>query len=146
MLERRAAGAGELVRGAYVLGDFGGTDGADPELLLIGSGSEVQLAVGAAAALAGAGRRVRVVSMPSWELFEAQDAGYRAAVLPPAVGARLAVEAGRTLGWERYVGAGGRVLGIDRFGASAPQAVIAEQLGFTVERVVREAQALLAGD
>jgi transketolase len=147
VLERAHGSAAALARGAYVIGDYGtAADHAGdalPELLLIGSGSEVGLLVGAAEVLAGRGHRVRVVSMPSWELFESQDETYRRQVLPPAVRARVAVEAATTLGWQRYVGDGGLVIGIDRFGASAPHAEIAKQLGFTVERVVEAASTLL---
>ena len=129
-----------LRRGAYVLADaVGGT----PDLVLIGTGSEVALVLAAQAELARAGVRTRVVSMPSWELFEAEPPEYRDAVLPPAGTRRLAVEAGATLGWERWVGAGGAVIGLDRFGASAPGEVVLRELGFTTERVVARARALL---
>jgi transketolase len=129
-----------LARGAYVLAD---APGGAPDVILIGTGSEVSLVVQAHAALAKAGARARVVSMPSWELFESQPAAYREAVLPRAVRPRLAVEAGVTLGWERWVGDGGAVLGIDRFGASAPGEVVLRELGFTVDNVVARARALL---
>ena len=97
----------------------------------------------AQAALARDGIRARVVSMPSWELFEAEPPEYREAVLPRAVTRRLAVEAGATFGWERWVGAGGAVIGLDRFGASAPGEVVLRELGFTTEHVVARARALL---
>jgi transketolase len=106
-----------------------------PELILMGSGSEVHLLVEAAARLAAEGIAARVVSFPSWELFEAAPEAYRQAVLPPAVTARLAVEAASPFGWERYAGPEGRILGLDRFGASAPAKVLAREFGFTVERV-----------
>jgi transketolase len=126
--------------GAYVLSE---AKAGAPGLVLIATGSEVHLALGAQAALAQRGVAVRVVSMPSWELFDEQDAAYRTAVLPPGV-PRLAVEAGSPLGWDRYVGAGGRVLGLSRFGASGPGPVVYEQLGFSVERLLEAATGLLA--
>ena len=139
--DRRTVGLAEgLRRGAYVLAD---PPQGVPELILIGTGSEVALVTLAQAELARAGVRARVVSMPSWELFEAEPAEYRDAVLPPAIGARLAVEAGATFGWERWVGASGAVIGIDRFGASAPGEVNFRELGFTAERVVARARTLL---
>ncbi|MBU0514035.1 MAG: transketolase, partial [Proteobacteria bacterium] len=130
---------GGLARGGYVLVE--GT--ARPDLILIASGSEVHLALAAADQLAEQGRRVRVVSLPCFELFEAQPKTYRDDVLPPTVTARLAIEAGVTLGWERYVGESGDVLGLDRFGASAPGGVVFQNLGFTVDNVVARALALL---
>ena len=139
--DRRTVGLAEgLRRGAYVLAD---PPQGVPELILIGTGSEVALVTLAQAELARAGVRARVVSMPSWELFEAEPAEYRDAVLPPAIGARLAVEAGATFGWERWVGAGGAVIGIDRYGASAPGEVNFRELGFTAERVAARARSLL---
>ena len=139
--DRRTVGPAEgLRRGAYVLAD---PPQGVPELILIGTGSEVALVTLAQAELARAGVRARVVSMPSWELFEAEPAEYRDAVLPPAIGARLAVEAGATFGWERWVGASGAVIGIDRFGASAPGEVNFRELGFTAERVLARARTLL---
>ena len=137
------ASAEGLRRGAYILLD---ADGHRPDLILIGTGSEVALAVEARALLAGRGIHARVVSMPSWELFEAQPEAYRDEVLRPDVPARLAVEAGSPLGWERYVGPLGGVLGIrNRFGASAPYEVLAGQYGFTPEDVAAQAEALLQG-
>jgi len=135
----RSASTGGLHRGAYVLRDSDGT----PELILIASGSEVGLIVEAAEVLRGEGVGVRLVSMPSWELFAEQSQAYRDEVLPPSVTKRLAVEAGVTLGWERYVGTEGRILGLDHFGASAPGNVVMEKLGFTVENVLTHARALL---
>jgi transketolase len=132
--------ASGLRRGAYVLVDP--TDG-QPEVILIASGSEVALCVEAYEKLSEAGVRARVVSFPSWELYEQQPQSYRDAVLPPHVKRRLAVEAAHPLGWERYTGCEGRVLGIDRFGASAPYQRIAQEFGFTVEEVVRVALGLL---
>jgi transketolase len=143
VLDRQVhAAADGLRRGAYVLAD---APGGRPELIVIATGSEVALAVAAQAALARDGVTARVVSMPSWELFAAQPAAYRDAVLPPAVRRRLAVEAGASFGWERWVGPEGAILGIDRYGASAPGEVNLRELGFTVEAVVARARALLRG-
>ncbi|ROR34163.1 transketolase [Inmirania thermothiophila] len=128
-----------IARGGYVLVDCEGT----PELILMASGSEVGLVVEAGRRLAEAGRRVRVVSMPCMEVFEAQDPDYREAVLPAAVTARLAVEAGVPEPWLKYVGARGAVIGIDRFGESGPAAALFEHFGFTVDNVVRTAESLL---
>ena len=129
-----------VAKGAYIVDDCDGT----PELILIGTGSEVSLCIDAAQELRAAGTMVRVVSMPSWELFDAQDAAYRESVLPKAVTKRLAVEAGITMGWCRYVGAEGDVIGVDRFGASAPGGLVMEKFGFTVDNVVSKAKALLS--
>jgi transketolase len=134
------ASAAGVRKGAYVLADLGG---AAPQVILMASGSEVALIVEAGQRLAEEGVAVRLVSFPSWELFAEQDAAYQASVLPPAITARVAVEAGVTQGWHRWVGSGGRVLGLDRYGASAPAKTVFEQLGFTVENVVRLAKALL---
>ncbi|MGQ9491689.1 MAG: transketolase [Anaerolineae bacterium] len=127
-------------RGAYVLADLG--DGT-PQVILMASGSEVALIVEAGQRLAAEGVAVRLVSFPSWELFAEQDAAYQAEVLPPQVTARVAVEAGVTQGWHRWVGSAGRVIGLERYGASAPARVVFEKLGFTVENVVRLAKELL---
>jgi len=137
---RRYAPADGLRRGAYVLSDA--ADGKS-ELILIASGSEVGLIVAAAERLQGEGVAVRLVSMPSWELFEAQSQTYRDAVLPPSIPARLAVEAGVSQGWHRYVGERGDVLGVDRFGASAPGPVMLREYGFSVENVCQRALALV---
>ncbi len=110
-------------------------DGGSPQVVLLATGSEVQLAVEAGAELGERGVKARVVSMPSQELFDAQDEKYRRALLPAGVPV-VAIEAGVTFGWERYTGTDGAVIGLDRFGASAPGAVVAEKLGFTVERIV----------
>ncbi|HET6907038.1 MAG TPA: transketolase, partial [Rhodanobacteraceae bacterium] len=133
------ASAEGLRHGAYVLKDCED----EPQLILIGTGAETGLVVQAAEKLSGEGLRVRVVSMPSWELFEAQDQSYRDSVFPPDVHARLAVEAGSPQGWERWVGQRGDVLGVERFGASAPGGEMLKQYGFTVEDVVARAKALL---
>jgi len=132
--------ASELRQGAYVLQDV-----PDPHLLLMASGSEVGVAVGAAALLAEEGVRARVVSFPSWELFERQPEEYQRQVLPPEVPARMAIEAGIRQGWDRYVGPQGEVLCIEgRYGASAPYAVLTEKFGFTPEHAAERARALLA--
>ena len=137
----RYASAAGLRRGAYVL-DPGEGDG-DPSLILIATGSEVHLVVEAAERLRADGIAVRCVSMPSWELFDAQSPRYRDSVLPPSVKARLAVEAGAPQGWCRYVGDAGDVIGVTTFGASAPGATNLEKYGFTVDNVVARARALL---
>jgi transketolase len=129
-------GKGMLSKGAYVLKDFG----ENPQLILMASGSEVSLIYGAAEKLFAEGTPVRVVSFPSWDLFEGQDAAYRESVLPKSIAKRLAVEAGATLGWERYASS---VIGLDRYGASAPYKVIFEKLGFTVDNVFAKAKELL---
>jgi transketolase len=139
-LDRKEFAPADGVRkGAYVLAD---APGGKPDMILIGTGSELSLAVGARAKLAEKHIQARVVSMPSWELFDAQPKDYREAVLPPAVKRRLAVEAGVSQGWHRYVGDAGDVIGIERFGASAPGNVVMEKLGFTVDHVVERALAL----
>jgi transketolase len=135
------AAASGLVRGAYVLADSGA--GAQSELILIGTGSEVSLCVQAYEQLCAEGVRARVVSMPSWELFEQQDEAYRHSVLPPAVTARVAVEAGVEQGWEEYLGPSGRFIGMTGYGASAPGAALMKHFGFTKENVVAQAKALL---
>ena len=137
VLEGDAAG---LHRGAYVLRD--GPDGGAIDVILIATGSEVHVAAEAAGVLADEGVRVRVVSMPSWELFERQEQAYRDQVLPPGVSARVSVEAGVTFGWSCYVGDAGRSIGIDRFGASAPGSENLRRFGFTVENVVDTARAV----
>jgi transketolase len=126
-------------KGGYTVVECDGT----PDLLLIGTGSEVLLAVKAAEQLTAEGKKVRVVSMPSWELFEAQDAAYKESVLPKAVKKRVSVEAGITLGWHKYVGDEGAAIGIDRFGASAPGGICMEKFGFTVENVLATAKSVL---
>jgi len=127
-------------KGAYVLADP--ANGATPDLILIATGSEVNLAVKAQAALAEKGINARVVSMPSWDLFEQQTQEYKDSVLLPDVKKRLAIEMGSTMGWAKYVGDGGKVLGIDIFGASAPGGRVIEEYGFTVENVVKLASEL----
>ncbi len=137
----RYAPASGLARGAYVLADAAG---GRPELLLLATGSEVHLALAAHEALSARGVRSRVVSMPSWELFEQQPASYRASVLPPEVKARVAVEQASTLGWDRYVGSRGAVVGMHTFGISAPLKALQTKFGFTPEAIVSTASALLA--
>jgi transketolase len=133
-------GTRDVARGAYVLADAGG----QPDVILIASGSEVCLAVEAREKLAAQKVNARVVSMPSWELFERQSTEYRDSVLPPDVSARLAIEAGAPLGWHKHVGSAGDVLAIEnRFGASAPIKVVMEKLGFTADNVAARATALL---
>jgi transketolase len=142
VLDRTAlAPATGLARGAYVLADA--PDGRRPDVILIATGSEVALALAAREELTRQGVAARVVSMPSWELFEEQPQSYKHEVLPPDVTARLAIETGVPQGWWRYVGSGGDVLGLERFGVSAPGKVVLEKLGFNVDNVVARAQALL---
>ncbi|HEY9762823.1 MAG TPA: transketolase [Trichocoleus sp.] len=128
-----------VAKGAYILSDSEGT----PDIILIGTGSEVSLCVDAATQLRAEGRKVRVVSMPSWELFDAQDEAYRESVLPKAVTKRLAVEAASSFGWCRYLGSEGDIISVDRFGISAPGGAIMEKFGYTVDNVVNRAKALL---
>jgi transketolase len=134
--------AGAVERGGYVLRDTDGT----PDVILIGTGSEVHLCVEAAESLAGEGIAARVVSLPSWELFQSQDADYRDVVLPREVTARIAVEAATSFGWERFVGDRGAVVAMDRFGASAPAEVLFEQFGFTADNVAKTAREVLGRD
>jgi transketolase len=138
--ERSAAQQAAVARGGYVLIECPGV----PECVVIASGSEVGIAADAVRALNAAGRRVRLVSMPSTEVFEAQDEAYRESVLPRAVRRRVAVEAGATLSWWRYVGTDGRVIGLDEFGASGKGAELFVHFGFTAERIAREVGELLA--
>lgn len=134
------ADADGLLKGAYVLADIGEDD---PELILMASGSEVDLILQAATRLAAESVNVRVVSFPSWELFKAQPQTYRNQVLPPGIKARLAVEAGVPFGWDAWVGDHGKVIGIDTFGASAPGQLVMEKYGFTVENIMEKALDLL---
>ncbi|NJK49853.1 transketolase [Candidatus Gracilibacteria bacterium] len=126
-------------KGAYVLSDSDET----PDIILIGTGSEVQLCVKAAEVLSGEGKKVRVVSMPSWELFEQQDAAYKESVFPKSVRKRLSVEAGTSMGWCRYTTDEGASISVDTFGASAPDKVVFEKYGFTVDNVVAKAKEVL---
>jgi len=136
------APAAGLDRGAYtVTKDEGTKDGGTPDVILIGTGSELSLCIGAHEALAAEGIKSRVVSMPSWELFESQDEAYRESVLPRSVVGRVAVEQGSTLGWDRYVGWGGAVIGMHTFGASAPAGDLLKKFGFTPDKVLEAARA-----
>jgi transketolase len=130
----------ELTKGAYVLADLGDSD---PEIILMASGSEVQLIVQAGLRLASESVNVRLVSFPSWELFEEQNTSYREAVFPPNIRKRLAVEAGVAQGWEKWVGQDGKIISMSRFGASAPAGEIFNQLGFSIENVIKQSQLLL---
>jgi transketolase len=130
----------DVARGAYVV--FG--DESEPEVILIATGSEVSLAIDAAKLLESRGTKTRVVSMPCWEYFAAQDRTYRDRILPPHIGTRVSIEAAATFGWERWIGERGVALGVDRFGASAPAAVLADYFGFTPAHVAEVATGLLA--
>src|SRR6202008_3129459 len=134
------AAASGVAQGAYVLAD---APGGNPEVIIIASGSEVSLAVAAHEQLLAEGVRLRVVSMPSWEIFEHQEQAYRDSVLPPNVKARVAVEQGSILGWDRYVGSEGRVIGMHTFGASAPLKELQKKFGFEPDRVVAVAKEVL---
>jgi transketolase len=136
----RYSSAEGLRRGGYVLAD---AEGGDPEVILIATGSEVALAVGAHEELSGEGIRSRVVSLPCWELFERQEDGYREEVLPPRVTARVSVEEASTLGWDRYVGPEGVKIGMHTFGTSAPLKDVQDKFGFTPDRVAEAAKELL---
>jgi transketolase len=129
-----------LIRGGYVLADSAPTN---PEIIIIATGSEVHPSIEAYEALLAEGVRTRVVSMPSWEIFERQPEDYRHQVLPPEVTARISIEAGATHGWHKYVGLEGKVIGIDRFGASAPGATNLRNFGFSAENIVAKARLCL---
>jgi transketolase len=137
----RYAAAVGLARGAYVLAD---AEQGDPEVILIANGSEVQLCVTAYETLKGEGISARVVSMPSWELFESQDQGYREEVLPPEIAARVTVELGSVIGWDRYAGPTGEIIGMHRFGASAPGKDLLREFGFVADKVVQAAKNQIA--
>jgi len=143
MLDRATlAPASGVQRGGYILWEAT----ASPDVILIGTGSEVHIALEARKLLQDKGVTARVISLPSWELFDAQPTEYRNAVLPPNIRVRLSIEAAATLGWERYVGLDGIAIGLSRFGASAPGKVIYEKLGLTAQRMVDEALRLLQGE
>jgi transketolase len=131
------APASGLAKGGYVLAD---APNGDPEVLLLATGSEVSLAISAHDLLGKEGIRSRVVSMPSWELFDAEPADYRNSVLPPSVTARVAVEQASTMGWHRYVGTNGRVIGMRTFGASAPLSELQKKFGFQPDLVAKAAR------
>lgn len=135
------AAASGVARGAYVLAD---APGGDPQVIIIASGSEVSVAVQAHESLLTEGIRSRVVSMPSWEIFEQQTKEYRDSVLPPSVKARVAVEQASTFGWERYVGTSGRVIGMHTFGASAPLKELQRKFGFEPAGVIAAVKEQLA--
>jgi transketolase len=136
----RSGAKGSVARGAYILAE---ASGGKPRVILMATGSELQLAVGGRERLEAEGIPTRVVSMPCWEFFEKQPKAYREEILPPAVAARLSIEAGVTLGWQKWVGDAGGSIGLDRFGASAPGDIVMKKLGFTVEHVVERARGLL---
>ncbi|MCQ8239959.1 transketolase [Rhizosaccharibacter radicis] len=137
---KKYAPASGVAKGAYVLGDCDGT----PEVILIGTGSELALVVGAYETLTAEGVKARVVSMPSWDLFEEQTQEYRDSVLPPSVTARVAVEQGAALGWDRYVGSTGAIIAMHTFGASAPLSDLLTKFGFTPEKVLEAARAQIS--
>ncbi len=142
----KVAPASGVVKGAYALAEAGppGKNGGLPDVILIGTGSEVALAIEAQQRLAAEGMRCRVVSMPSWELFTQQPQAYRDEVLPPAVTARVSVEAAVSFGWEKWIGPYGAAVAVDRFGASAPGSTVLKELGFNVDHVVDMAKSVLA--
>jgi transketolase len=137
----RYAPAAGLARGAYVMAD---AENGEPHVILIASGSEVQLCVTVYEELKRGGIAARVVSMPSWELFERQDEGYRNAVLPPNVTARVAVEMGAVIGWDRYAGPTGTILGMHSFGASGQIGDVLRKFGFVPDKVLQAAKAQIA--
>jgi transketolase len=138
MANQPASSAAAVAKGGYILEDSNGS----PDLILIGTGTELELCTKAAALLRSEGRNVRVVSMPCVELFEEQDGAYRESVLPSACRKRVVVEASSSFGWHKFVGFDGAVVSIDRFGASAPGPVCMEKFGFTVDNVVATAKSL----
>ncbi|GMU88909.1 MAG: transketolase [Chlorobiota bacterium] len=135
VVKDRANPVAGLEKGAYIVRDCEGT----PDVILIGTGSEVELAINAGEKLTASGKKVRVVSFPSWELFEKQSADYKNSVFPPEVKNRVAVEAGSTFGWHKYTGTEGKVIGLDHFGASAPAGTLYEKFGLTVEKILEAA-------
>jgi transketolase len=135
------APASGVAKGAYVLAD---APAGKPDVILIGSGSELSLCVDAAEKLKAEGVQARVVSMPSWEVFEKQDQGYKDSVLPPGVTARVSVEMSMPLGWERYVGPKGQIIGMHSFGASAPWKDLQKHFGFTTDAVIAAARKTIA--
>ena len=143
-LDRSKYGAAKgVAKGAYVLAD---AEGGKPQAIVIATGSEVQVALQAREALARENIRVRVVSMPSWELFDAQPQNYRDSVLPPGLAVRVSIEAGSTIGWDRYVGRNGARIGMTSFGASAPASDVYRHFGITAESVEKAVRDQLARD
>ena len=132
-LDAKTAGTAGTTKGAYVISE---AQNGSPEVILLSTGAEVHLAIAAQKELEATGTPTRVVSMPSWELFDAQDAAYQESVLPSSIARRVAIEAGSSLGWHRWVGAQGKVIAVDKFGASAPASVIFKEYGFSVDNVV----------
>jgi transketolase len=130
-----------LCKGAYVLADMGDSK---PDLILMASGSEVYLIIEAGVRLASEGVNVRLVSFPSWELFETQEETYRDQVFPPEIKARLSIEAGVSQGWERWVGDAGEIISIEKFGASAPYKIIFENYGLTVDNIIYRSRQILS--
>ncbi len=144
VLDRSRYGLAEgLTSGAYILSDILANSEGKPDIILIASGSEVHIALEAANCLAAKGVAVRVVNMPSWELFEKMPQEYKDKVLWPDVEKRIAIEAGIPMGWERYVGSGGAIIGITGFGVSAPGGAVMERFGFTSGNIVKKAMELL---
>ena len=142
VLDRQVlASAAGVRRGGYILWD---SSVLEPNIILLSTGSEVAMTLDAGRRLVQEGLRVRVVSLPSWEIFDRQPEEYRNKVLPPHVHARLAVEAGIKLGWEHYVGLSGRIIGMETFGASAPGPVLYEKFGFTPANIVATAKEMLS--
>jgi transketolase len=135
------ASASGVAKGAYILAD---APGGKPEVILMGTGSEVSPCVSAYEQLTSEGVKARVVSIPCWALFEKQSDEYKRQVLPPSIKARVSVEAAATLGWDRYVGPTGKMIGMHRFGASAPIKDLLKKFGFTTERVVEAAREAIA--
>lgn len=141
VFDRTKFGSAEgVAQGAYILSE---SPTGNVDVILIGTGSEVSVAVDAQAKLAEAGIGARVVSMPSWQLFDKQPLDYQESVLPPAVTARVAVEAGISMGWQKYVGDAGQIVSLDHYGASAPYQVLMEKFGFTADNVAASAKAVL---
>jgi transketolase len=136
---KKYASADNVEHGAYILNN----KLRNPNFIIIATGSELALALGSLPALEKAGINARIVSMPSWELFEAQSPTYKDRVLPPNITARLAIEAGVTAGWYKYVGAKGGVIGLDRFGASAPGKIVMDKLGFNVKNVLKQVKTII---
>ena len=137
---KKFAGADGLLKGAYVLADLGK---GNPEIILMASGSEVDLIVQAGIKLSEEGHTVRLVSFPSWDLFEAQTEEYRESILPSSISKRVSVEAGVNMGWKKWLGEQGIAIGMKTFGASAPAAKLFQEFGFTVENVYQTATRLL---